>query len=151
MTPSPAVICVGIGYFIGLGRVDAGRHHGLAQLAASPFTLTGKYNDDPQGRAVSTQHVTREHRNWGEFRTPSLRNVALTAPYMHNGKLASLPELVRHYSKLDPDRLHQNGEKLLRLLQLRATEEQNLVALLRTLTSPQTAYTRRGSTRPRCN
>ena len=42
-----------------------------------------------QATAVPTRHVEQQHRNWGEFRVPSLRNVALTAPYMHNGSLAT--------------------------------------------------------------
>ena len=45
-----------------------------------------------------------QHRNFGEFRVPGLRNVALTAPYMHNGSLASLRDVVKHYSELNEDR-----------------------------------------------
>ena len=51
-----------------------------------------------------------EHRNFGEFKVPGLRNVAHTAPYMHNGSLATLADVVRHYSELSPDRLHSDGE-----------------------------------------
>ena len=62
-----------------------------------------------------------QHRNWGEFRVPSLRNVAETAPYMHNGSLATLEAVVRHYSEVDVERLHgDDGARLVRPLRLSA-------------------------------
>jgi cytochrome c peroxidase len=78
-------------------------------------------------------HVRLEHRNFGEFRTPSLRNLAVTAPYMHNGSLATLRDVVNHYSTLDPDRLHADGEAILRALRLTEHETDDLVAFLHTL------------------
>ena len=76
-----------------------------AALRASPFNLLGPYNDDPtRATAEPTRHVEPQHRNWGEFRVPSLRNVAETAPYMHNGSLATLEAVVRHYSEVDVER-----------------------------------------------
>ena len=57
--------------------MDQGRHGGIAALRASPFNLLGRYNDDPaKATAEPTRHVEPQHRNWGEFRVPSLRNVA---------------------------------------------------------------------------
>jgi cytochrome c peroxidase len=98
---------VGVPYFAEKGRVDQGRHGGIAALRASPFNLLGRYNDDPaKATAEPTRHVEPQHRNWGEFRVPSLRNVAETAPYMHNGSLATLEAVVRHYSEVDVERLH---------------------------------------------
>ena len=49
----------------------------------------------------------------GWFKTPTLRNVALTAPYMHNGKFATLREAVAFYATRDtePERWYPNGEK----------------------------------------
>ena len=78
---------VGVPYFAEPGRVDQGRHGGIALLQASPFTQLGTYNDDAsRAAALPVRHVEPQHRNWGEFRVPSLRNVARTAPYMHNGR-----------------------------------------------------------------
>ena len=58
------------------------------------------------------QHAPRgaEHRHFGEFKVPSLRNLAATAPYMHNGSQRTLREVLRHYSELDENRLHADGE-----------------------------------------
>ena len=70
---------------------------------------------------------------WGEFRVPSLRNVARTAPYMHDGSKGTLEDVVRHYSEIPEERLHQDDEKLLRPLNLMDDEIADLVAFLKTL------------------
>jgi len=125
---------VGIRFFAGRGRVDAGRHAGIQKVKASALNLLGRYNDDRAGTtAVGTRHVELQHRNFGEFRVPGLRSVALTAPYMHDGSLSGLREVVKHYSELDEDRLHADGEKILRPLKLTDEEIQDLVAFLETL------------------
>lgn len=124
----------GIPFFIEPGRVDPGRHEGIKKLRASPFNLLGHYNDDPKrATATSTRHVVLEHRNFGEFRTPSLRNLSLTAPYMHNGRLGTLRDVVNHYSTISPDRLHSDGEAILKALKLSEQETQDLVAFLESL------------------
>ena len=128
---------VGVPHFAERGRVDTGRFGGIAALKASPFSLTGRYNDDPQAApGLATRHVEPLHRNWGEFRVPSLRNAARTAPYMHNGSLATLADVVRHYSEVDEDRLHGiPGQGLVRPLRLTPEEQADLVAFLETLSS----------------
>lgn len=134
----------GIPFFIEPGRVDAGRHEGIRKLRSSRFNLLGPYNDDPErSTATGTTHVTLEHRNFGEFRTPSLRNLALTAPYMHNGRLAGLRDVVNHYSTLSPDRLHADGEAILKPLRLSAAEARDLVAFLESLQDGGGNYRRR--------
>ena len=95
---------VGVPYFAEPGRVDTGRYGGIATLRDNPFNLLGPYNDGAD--ATHTRHVEPQHRNWGEFRVPSLRNVARTAPYMHDGSKPTLADVVRHYSEVDQERLH---------------------------------------------
>jgi cytochrome c peroxidase len=124
----------GIPFFIEPGKVDPGRHEGIRKLLASRYNLLGPYNDDPsRSTATGTRHVALEHRNFGEFRTPSLRNLARTAPYMHNGRLATLRDVVDHYSSISPDRLHSDGEAILKPLRLSEEESRDLVALLESL------------------
>jgi cytochrome c peroxidase len=79
--------------------------------------------------------VTNDAANTASFKTPSLRNVALTAPYMHDGSLQTLEEVVEHYNKggkknsqLDPE-IHP--------LNLNDHEKSDLVAFLNTLTSEE--------------
>ena len=70
---------------------------------------------------------------------PSLRGVALTAQYMHDGSLATLRDVVRHYSEFDPDRLHSDGEAILKPLKLTEAEIDDLVAFLASL-SAESSY-----------
>jgi len=134
----------GIPFFIEKGRVDPGRYAGIRKLRANPFNLLGQYNDDAtHSTATGTRHVALEHRNFGEFRTPSLRNLALTAPYMHNGRLATLRDVAEHYSTISPDRLHADGEAILRPLRLSEREAQDLVAFLESLSGGEASYARR--------
>jgi cytochrome c peroxidase len=81
--------------------------------------------------------VTASRADHAKFKTPSLRNVALTAPYMHDGRFATLEEAVAHYctgvrrsATLDPNLAkHPEGG-----VPLSAEDQHALVAFLRTLT-----------------
>lgn len=127
----------GVPYFIEPGRVDNGRHGGIKALRGSPYTLDGAFSDDPdKAGAWAVQNVIAQHSNFGTFRVPGLRSVAETAPYMHNGSLASLDEVVGHYSNIDMERLHADGEALLKPLNLSDNEVHDLVDFLQTLSAP---------------
>ncbi len=126
----------GVSFFAAKGTVDPGRHGGIKKLKASEYNLLGRYNDDPRrSTATGTRHVDAQHRNFGEFRVPGLRDVARTAPYMHNGSLATLRDVVKFYSELNEERLHADGEKILRPLKLGESEIDDLVAFLESLSS----------------
>jgi cytochrome c peroxidase len=108
---------IGVPFFIRPAGVDPGRQGGIKRLLANPYNLLGTYNDDAtRDNATGTKFLRPEHRNFGEFKVPTLRNLTLTAPYMHNGSLATLRDVVRHYSELDEDRLHADGERILKPL-----------------------------------
>ena len=138
----------GVPFFI-RGGVDPGRHGGIRRLQASVYNLLGRHNDDRSGAAATgTKHVALEHRNFGEFKVPGLRNVALTAPYMHNGSLATLADVVRHYSELNVERLHADGEAILKPLRLSSQESADLVAFLESLTERKSALDERRAALP---
>ena len=67
-----------------------------------PFFNTGLYNVDGQGSYPAHDQglydVTLDPADRGKFRPPTLRNVALTAPYMHDGSIANLEDVVRNYA-----------------------------------------------------
>jgi cytochrome c peroxidase len=92
-------------------------------------------SDSDRGVAESTGNA----RDAGKFKTPSLRNVAVTAPYMHDGRFATLEDVVEHYSsgvKSHPN-LHQalrSRDGTPRQYGFSATEQAAIVAFLRTLT-----------------
>lgn len=78
-------------------------------------------------------------RSNGKFRIPSLRNIELTAPYMHDGRFKTLEEVVEHYSSgikphqhLDPKFMDTKGNVV--QLNLTGIEKKALVAFLKTLT-----------------
>ena len=132
---------VGVSHFIDgdSKKVDGGRHDGIKKLMSSKFNLLGPYSDDAsRATAIKTTHVKAEHRNFGEFKVPSLRNVGYTGPYMHSGEMLTLDQVVRHYSELNVDRLHADGESLLKPLKLTQRESADLVAFLQSLNQDRT-------------
>jgi cytochrome c peroxidase len=78
--------------------------------------------------------ITRSDPDWGAFRTPSLRNVARTPPYMHDGSFATLEEVVEFYNA--GGQPNPNISPLIRPLQLDGYEKSALVAFLRALSEP---------------
>ena len=128
----------GLPFFVRPGVVDPGRHGGIAALRSSAYNLLSRWSDAPDTSAsIKTRHVQAQHRNFGEFKVPGLRNVALTAPYMHDGQLATLHDVVNHYSDLSLDRLHADGERILEPLHLTDGEHADLIAFLETLSDPR--------------
>jgi cytochrome c peroxidase len=134
----------GVPFFVATGRVDPGRHGGIVALRRSTLTRLGPHSDDRRGPdTLRTRHVEPQHRNFGEFAVPPLRNVARTAPYMHAGSHASLHDVVRHYSELDEERLHADGERILVPLKLTPRESNDLVAFLESLSDAPKPFVRR--------
>ncbi len=126
----------GVPYFLSKTKVDEGRFGGLNFLLSSPYTLDGDWTDDLEKQgAWAVRNVRRSHSDFGIFRTPSLRGVVETAPYMHDGSLDALDAVVRHYSEIDTERLHADGEAVLSELNLTGQEITDLVAFLETLSS----------------
>ncbi len=86
---------------------------------------------------IGREAVTKNAADRGKFKTPSLRNIALTAPYMHDGRFNTLEEVIEHYDHgvarsdtLDPNLAKHPAEGL----GLTAQEKADLAAFLRTLT-----------------
>lgn len=127
---------IGLPYFLPGGGVDAGRYRGLQTVKRNPFNRLGKHADDAGTSATMTTHVRGIHRNFGEFKVPSLRGLSHTAPYMHNGSLPTLPDVLRHYNEMDLERLHADGERILRPLGLNAKQLTDLEAFLHSLSTP---------------
>jgi cytochrome c peroxidase len=76
----------------------------------------------------------RSSESWGAYRTPSLRNVARTAPYMDRGQFATLREVLEFYSELkEAEPAGHHGEKVLKPLHFTRAEIDELAAFLETL------------------
>jgi cytochrome c peroxidase len=116
---------------------DAGRFAGIATLLASPFNLLGRHSDDRSEHAGEQVRILRRlPETWGQFKTPSLRNVAVTAPYMHQGQMATLRDVLAFYSTSAGSSAAAagNGERILKPLHLTAAEIDDLAAFLESLT-----------------
>jgi len=82
---------------------------------------------------LKTSRIKQSQVNWGQWRTPSLRNLVNTAPYMHDGSLATLDDVVDFYANIDTTRLHSNGENILKPLDLSDSDRKDLVSFLKSL------------------
>jgi len=83
---------------------------------------------------IGRYEVTEDPEDRWKFRTPPLRNVAMTPPYMHDGALATLAEVVSFYDSGGPG--HSRQDPRIRPLGLREDDREALVAFLEALTSP---------------
>jgi cytochrome c peroxidase len=94
----------------------------------------------PEGEITDTGRFsqTGQERDKGAFRTPSLRNVALTAPYMHDGSLKTLKEVVDFYIGGGSSNPHLDPQ-IKPLTHLTRQEREDLVAFLESLTGEMPA------------
>ncbi len=76
--------------------------------------------------------VTGDPFDVGKFRAPTLRNIELTAPYMHDGRFETLEEVIEHYNT--GGKYSESVSPLIRPLKLNETEKRQLLAFLKTLT-----------------
>ena len=88
---------------------------------------------DPTPSDMGRMEVTKEFVDMFRYRTPSLRNIELTAPYMHNGTFDTLEDIVAYYG--DGGFRHFGIDPLVRDLRLSDAEKAALVAFLKSLTA----------------
>ena len=126
---------IGIPPVAGGMPTDSGRYEAVQLLKADPFNAAGVHSDDTGGsNARLVRGLIDSPENWGRFRTPSLREVARTAPYMHEGRFQTLEEVLRFYSTLEGAvQLDHHQEEVLVPLGLSDSEIADLSAFLRGL------------------
>ncbi len=130
-------------FYTGIGRVDPGRYTGIQRVRSDRYNLSGPFNgNDAEDEIRKTHSVTLGQANFGQWRTPSLRNLVYTAPYMHDGSLATLREVVDAYADIDPERIHSDGEAIIRPLALDDQDREDLVAFLKSLSIARPAESR---------
>lgn len=142
LTPAETVIknsvtaeeWAGFDLFKSLNGADCFHCHNGALMQVQKFSNNGLdavYSDLGRGA------ITNNAQDYGKFKVPTLRNIALSAPYMHDGRFATLDEVIEHYSTgivnsgtIDPliEFAAQGG------VQLTPTEKNYLKAFLLTLT-----------------
>ena len=107
--------------------------HVGANLADENYHNIGIGMDKPEPD-VGRFAVTKDPADTGAFKTPTVRNVALSAPYMHDGSIATLEEVVEWYDKGGHPNPHLSAK--IRPLKLSAEEKADLVAFMKACTGP---------------
>jgi cytochrome c peroxidase len=130
----------------GFNFQDATVHDGSSE-AIMPFHNTGLYNEDGHGAYPRADpgviELTGVPEDMGRFRAPSLRNVAVTAPYMHDGSIATLSEVLDHYAAggrahgLDSSRVSPVQSSFVRGFTLTPAEKEDLLAFFEALTDTE--------------
>jgi len=118
-------------------RVDRGRAAGVTQVVRDPFNCLGPFSDaKPQQCSALRFLVTGGPQLAGQFKVPSLRDVASRAPYTHAGRFPTLRRVLEHYRRAPHAQI---GRSELRPLALTDAQLDDLEALLRTLDGGVTA------------
>jgi cytochrome c peroxidase len=119
--------------------VDSGRAAGAHKALNGEFNCKSKFSDARAGDCAELEFAVADGAELVRaYKTPSLRNVAARAPYMHAGQIATLAGVIAHY---DSAPAAPFGHSELKPLGLSATERRQLEAFLRTLDGGPRAQT----------
>ncbi len=109
--------------------------HRMEDFTTDEFKNIGLYNGGSLNDA-GLYNITKKEADLGKFKTPGLRNIAVTAPYMHNGMFKTLEEVMDYYN--DPTHFVSNAinidDALKQPLGLTEKEKKDIIAFLKTLT-----------------
>ncbi len=119
-------------------RLNCNACHVGFNFTENTFENNGLYDHyEDRGRA----RITMDSADIGKFRVPSLRNVGVTPPYMHDGSIKSLEEVVTHYEEAGRHPRKRQSDKM-KSFQLTPEEQSDLISFLRALTD--IAYAKKG-------
>ena len=117
-----------------VAQVDSGRSVGVRDAVKGEFNCVSRYSDaKPEDCSELRFAVTEGAELLRAYKTPSLRNVADRAPFMHAGQIATLGEVIAHYDRAPKSPF---GKTELKRLRLSAMERTQIEAFLRTLSAP---------------
>lgn len=120
----------------GVDYLDTGRYDGIDALREGEFRGTSRWSDAPGTDAQDQlDRIVQSPEQLGQFRTPSLRNVADHSPYMHGGHFASLAEVVAFYANPSAYEGPGHREELVVARFWDADQQASLVAFLEALSA----------------
>ena len=92
-----------------LKRYDFGRWKGANAIRVSKMNCNSEFNDDPKKNCDELKYIVwhKEH-TLGSFKTPTLRNISQTGPYMHAGQYSSVMDVIKHYNDPPTTKLGQS-------------------------------------------
>jgi cytochrome c peroxidase len=110
-----------------------GRYNGIRLAKEDEFNCLSYYSDAQPEECIELLFAKGDNELVGAQKTPSLRNITETAPYMHGGQIADLTAVMEHYNDAPTSMLSHNEAKP---LGLRPVQLSQLVAFMQTLTAP---------------
>lgn len=117
------------------GFPEFGRFLGIQAALIDPFNCLGAFSDAKPDECRELRFLRRDHvqAESGKFKTPTLRGLSLSAPYMHDGRMATLDAVVEHYRRPPPRDPDPSTAHELLPLEISDEESRALVAFLHTL------------------
>jgi cytochrome c peroxidase len=112
---------------------DKGRAAGVREVLADPFNCRGEFSDALDAACAELKFARSGYEVLGAFRTPSLRNLDKSQPYMHKGQMFTLAEVLEHYNDAPLAMIGHNESKSLGLNEIELAQ---LEAFLNTLAAP---------------
>lgn len=111
------------------GKANCSSCHGGFNFTNYKLTNNGLYENY---RDIGRMRATKDSADLSIFKTPSLRNVSITAPYMHDGSFLTIEEVIKHYNT--GGKSHRNKDTAIKPLNLTEFEMKNLAVFLNCLT-----------------
>ena len=112
---------------------DRGRIAGVREVLSAQFNCRSDFSDATSTECIELEFARTGYELMGTFRTPSLRNLENTAPYMHKGQIKTLAAVLQHYNDAPLAMIGHNEAKP---LNLSGRELQQLEAFLNSLAAP---------------
>jgi cytochrome c peroxidase len=121
------------GLILFMGKASCTQCHNGPNFSDSKFHNVGTKHVGPLAVDHGRMNVTSNPNDMHAFKTPTLRNIAITPPYMHDGVFSTLEQVVEFYNKGGENKPHKSPK----IFPLNLTDEEkaNLVAFMKTLTS----------------
>ena len=110
-------------------KTNCSQCHSGSNFTNYAFENNGLYESYPD---IGRLRFTSDSTDLALFKTPTLRNIEMTAPYMHDGSIETLAEVVEHYNS--GGKKHQHQSELVQPLHLSESEKESLIAFLKSLT-----------------
>lgn len=109
---------------------DKGRVVGVRQVLADPFNCRGDFSDDTNRACDELEFARTGAELIGSVRTPSLRNLQGTAPFMHKGQIATIAKVLEHYNEAPDAMIGHNEAKSLNLSRRELVQLERFLATL---------------------
>lgn len=120
------------GYKLFTDKLNCAACHNGRAFTSSSLESNGLYEEYPDpGHYL----ISADSSDIGKFKVPTLRNIEITAPYMHDGSIETLEEVVAHYESGGQN--HPNKSKLIQPFKLTDQEREDLISFLKSLTDKQ--------------